>query len=50
MLRKLGKVAGKEPFRVVTDMAQAGVLHHDDASVESLAARIGEKVDWTRVD
>jgi hypothetical protein len=29
-------------------LTQAGVEHHSDASVESLAARIGEKLDWTR--
>jgi hypothetical protein len=28
----------------------AGIEHHDDASVGSLAARIGEKVDWTKAD
>ena len=112
VLRKLGKVAGKDSFRVVTDtavaavrgtsfcawvdpvtaaayvcacngtvrtidakgsneqtlsathhtartytrngdaidLAQAGVEHHSDATVESLAARIGEKIDWRRSD
>jgi len=33
-----------------TLVATAGIEHHSDASVESLAARIGEKIDWTRVD
>ena len=28
----------------------AGMLHHDDALVESAAARIGWKVDWKKVD
>ncbi len=28
----------------------AGMLHHTDESVESLAARIGEKIDWTAPD
>lgn len=28
----------------------AGLLHHDDESVESLAARIGETIDWTVPD
>ncbi len=28
----------------------AGMLHHTDESVESLAARIGEKIDWTVPD
>jgi hypothetical protein len=28
-------------------VAPAGIEHHSDASVESLAARIGESVDWT---
>jgi hypothetical protein len=28
----------------------AGVLYHTDESVESLAARIGEKIDWTKAD
>jgi len=31
-------------------VAPAGVEHHTDASVESLAARIGEKIDWTKMD
>jgi hypothetical protein len=31
-------------------VTNAGVEHHDDASVESLAARIGEKIDWTKQD
>jgi hypothetical protein len=31
-------------------VAVAGMLHHDDATVESAAARIGWKVDWTKVD
>jgi hypothetical protein len=32
------------------DLAQAGVEHHDDASVESLAATIGERLNWKKVD
>jgi hypothetical protein len=28
----------------------AGMLHHTDESVESVAARIGEKIDWTEMD
>jgi len=28
----------------------AGMLHHDDASVESVASRIGYTIDWTRID
>jgi hypothetical protein len=31
-------------------VAPAGVEHHSDASVESLAARIGEKVNWSKLD
>jgi hypothetical protein len=31
-------------------VSPAGIEHHSDASVESLAARIGEKVDWTKED
>lgn len=31
-------------------LAQAGLEHHSDASVESLAARIGEKIDWSRIE
>jgi hypothetical protein len=30
------------------DLTQAGIEHHSDASVESLAARIGEKLDWAK--
>jgi hypothetical protein len=33
-----------------TEVAPAGVEHHSDASVESLAARIGERIDWTKPD
>jgi hypothetical protein len=29
---------------------KAGLLFHDDAGLESLAARIGEKIDWSVVD
>jgi len=32
------------------DMAPAGVEHHSDASVGSLAKRISEKVDWTKLE
>jgi hypothetical protein len=31
-------------------IAIAGIEHHSDASMESLAARIGEKIDWTQKD
>lgn len=31
-------------------VSPAGLEHHTDASVESLAARIGEKIDWTKPD
>ncbi len=31
-------------------MAPAGVEHHSDASVESLATRIEEKLDWTKLE
>jgi hypothetical protein len=34
----------------VTSVRPAGLEHHDDAAVESLAARIGETVDWTKED
>ena len=33
-----------------TSVRPAGLEHHDDAAVESLAARIGETVDWTKED
>jgi hypothetical protein len=33
-----------------TLVTTAGIEHHSDASVESLAARIGEKIDWTKKD
>ncbi len=33
-----------------TLVSNAGIEHHSDASVESLAARIGEKIDWTKKD
>jgi hypothetical protein len=33
-----------------TLVTNAGIEHHSDASVESLAARIGEKIDWTKTD
>jgi hypothetical protein len=29
---------------------EAGLLYHDDAALESLAARIGETIDWTKPD
>jgi ferric-dicitrate binding protein FerR (iron transport regulator) len=32
------------------EAVDAGLLHHDDASVEALAARIGETIDWTTPD
>ncbi len=31
-------------------ISPAGIEHHSDASVESLAARIGERLDWTKED
>jgi hypothetical protein len=31
-------------------LSTAGVEHHSDAGMESLAARIGEKIDWTKED
>jgi hypothetical protein len=34
----------------VISFSQAGLEHHSDASVESLAARIGEKVDWNAIE
>ena len=33
-----------------TIVSPAGIEHHSDASVESLAARIGERIDWTKAD
>lgn len=33
-----------------TAVEDAGMLWHDDATMEALAARIGEKIDWTRID
>ncbi len=29
-------------------IAAAGIEHHSDATMESLAARIGEKIDWSK--
>jgi hypothetical protein len=34
----------------VFSLSQAGLEHHSDASVESLAARIGEKIDWHAIE
>jgi hypothetical protein len=31
-------------------VSEAGILHHNDASVESTAQDIGYKVDWTKID
>ena len=31
-------------------ISPAGLAHHSDASMESLASRIGEKIDWTKQD
>jgi hypothetical protein len=31
-------------------MTAAPMLYHSDADVESIAARIGEKIDWTKID
>ncbi|MGA2545651.1 MAG: FecR family protein [Rectinemataceae bacterium] len=31
-------------------LSTAGVEHHSDAGMESLAARIGEKIDWSKED
>jgi hypothetical protein len=28
----------------------APLLYHTDGDVEAIAARIGEKIDWTRID
>lgn len=33
-----------------TEVVPAGIEHHSDASIESLAARIGETIDWTKED
>jgi len=32
------------------EVSPAGVEHHSDASVESLAARIEERLDWSKLD
>jgi hypothetical protein len=32
------------------ELSIAGLEHHADADIESLAARIGENIDWGRVD
>jgi hypothetical protein len=31
-------------------MTAAPMLYHSDADVEAIAARIGEKIDWTKID
>ena len=31
-------------------VAPAPMLYHTDADVEAIAARIGEKIDWTKID
>lgn len=31
-------------------MAAAPMLYHSDKDVETIAARIGEKIDWTKID
>ena len=31
-------------------VAAAPLLYHTDADVEAIAARIGETIDWTRID
>jgi ferric-dicitrate binding protein FerR (iron transport regulator) len=31
-------------------MAAAPMLYHSDADVEAIAARIGEKIDWSKID
>lgn len=44
-LAKLYTAAGQS-----ISVEAAGMAHHDDHAVESLAERIGESVDWTVVD
>ncbi|HRW25804.1 MAG TPA: FecR family protein [Spirochaetia bacterium] len=29
---------------------EAGMLHHDDAMIQSVADRIGYRIDWTKID
>jgi len=44
----LGKIFTERNGAItVTD---AGMLHHDDASVESVAKDIGYSIDWTKID
>ena len=31
-------------------MTAAPMLYHTDEDVEAIAARIGEKIDWTKID
>jgi hypothetical protein len=32
------------------ELSEAGLEHHGDGDIETLAARIGESVDWSRID
>ena len=43
-----GRIFTKEGSRV--SVVPAGVLHHDDSSVESVAKDIGYTIDWTKID
>lgn len=36
--------------RIGFSVETAGMLKHDDSTLETLAARIGEKVDWTTIE
>ncbi len=36
--------------RIGFSVESAGMLKHDDSTLETLAARIGEKVDWTTIE
>jgi Uncharacterized protein conserved in bacteria len=44
----LGRLYSKAESGIT--VSPAGVEHHDDGTVESLAARIGERIDWTSAD
>ena len=33
-----------------TIVKEAGMLYHDDETVEKIARRIGERIDWTRIE
>lgn len=43
-----GRIYAEKDGKIV--VSEAGVLHHDDASVESVAKDIGYTIDWSRVD